>query len=550
MVVCSVSYVAISGQVAEKLVREARDHPEEQVVGVLLGGQFGSTISIEDAATGPANADATKATLTGDSIAGIADDIINKRIRGSIVGWYHSHVRGGVFMSETDVETQLKLQQFSPLVTAMVIDTQTVASGFFRADPKTREAVSVPSQNARAEVSSPGSASYYAPERAAYPQYPTPMTQGPSTRTLLLALLIITLAVTGGILALVYYRNPTVSGGGGNLAITHAPPSGPFTIGSPVTIDANVTGSNLLNVTLAYTIIEAAPNSQGGLIIGSLVQVPMLPRSAGCTTTCTYSFTLASSEISGVSVQYYISVFDTASPPNIVRTDIYNLNVGDFSWRDDTTEVVSIRQAQTGISLPLDSINGFSDIITIRILTQPPLGVRIVPISSQVRPPNAANLIITSTENAQISYKYPIQVDAVYTVRNVQVIRSTILQLTLTDIDIAVSPTYAKTQQCYASDSCLDSNEFAQYTVTLTIYDGFTAPSGIQLLPSGLPDHTRYEILLVSQKIGTDETQTLTYSLIVRADTDSTVNRYLFSMIVRAGSITHSVDNIQFEIVD
>jgi len=158
--------------------------------------------------------------------------------------------------------------------------------------------------------------------------------------------------------------------------------------------------------------------------------------------------------------------------------------------------------------------------------------------------------MITSTENAQISYKYPIQIDAVYTVRNVQVIRSTTLQLTLTDIDIAVSPTYAKAQQCYASDSCRDSNEFAQYTVTLTVYDGFTAPNGIQLFPSGLPDHTTYQMLLVSQKIGTDETQTLTYSLIVRADLESSVNRYLFSMVVKAGTITHSVDNIQFEIVD
>jgi len=552
LVVCSVSYVAISGQVAEKLVREATEHPEEQVVGVLLGGQFGSTISIEDAATGPADVDATKATLTGDSIARIADDIINKRIRGSIVGWYHSHVRGGVFMSETDVETQLKLQQFSPLVTAMVIDAQTGTSGFFRADPKTREVVSVPSQNARAEVSSPVSTSYYAPERATYPQYPAPVTQGPSTRTLLLALLIITLAVTGGILALVYYRNPEVSGSTGNLSITHSEPKGPFTIGSAITIDANVTGSNLLNVTLAYKIIEAAPNSQGGLIIGDLAQVPMLPRSAECTTTtaCTYSYTLQSSEISGLYVQYYISVFDTASPPNIIRTDIFNLNVGDFSWRDDKTEIVAIRQAQTGVSIPLDSINGFNDLITIRILTQPPLGVRIVPISAQVRPPNAANLIITSTDSAQISYKYPIQVDAVYTIRNVQVIRSTTLQLTLTDINIAVSPTYAKTTQCYASDSCADSNEFVQYTVTLTVYDGFTAPNGIQLFPSGLPNHTSYQILLVSQKIGTDETQTLTYSLIVRADLDSTVNRYLFSMVVKAGAITHSVDNIQFEIVD
>jgi hypothetical protein len=259
---------------------------------------------------------------------------------------------------------------------------------------------------------------------------------------------------------------------------------------------------------------------------------------------------MPSSEISGVSVQYYISVFDTASPPNIVRTDIYNLNVGDFSWRDDTTEVVAIRQSQAGVSLPLNSINGFNDPVTIRILTQPPLGVRIVPTSTQVRPPGAANLVITSTENAQISSKYAIQIDAVYTIRNVQVVRSTTLQLTLTDIAIAVSPTYAKAEQCYVTDRCTDSNEFAQYTVTLTIYDGFTAPNGIQLRPSGLPDHTSHEILLVSQTIGTDEMQTLTYSLVVRADTDSVVNRYLFSMVVTGGSVTHSVDNIQFEIVD
>ena len=105
-----VSHVAISGQVIEKVVMEAREHPDEQIVGVLLGGQSGGTIVVEEAVTGPAETDATRATLTGDSIARIADDIINKRVRGSIVGWYHSHVRGGVFMSELDVETQLKLQ--------------------------------------------------------------------------------------------------------------------------------------------------------------------------------------------------------------------------------------------------------------------------------------------------------------------------------------------------------------------------------------------------------------------------------------------------------
>ena len=131
---CSVSAVTISGQILQKVVGEARNHPDEQVVGVLLGGQSGGTIVIDDAATGAAESDSTHATLTGDSIARIADDIINKRVRGSIVGWYHSHVQGGIFMSETDVETQLKLQQFSPMVVGMVIDAQTGKAGFFRAD--------------------------------------------------------------------------------------------------------------------------------------------------------------------------------------------------------------------------------------------------------------------------------------------------------------------------------------------------------------------------------------------------------------------------------
>ena len=55
----SVSHVAISSQVIEKVVMEAREHPDEQIVGVLLGGQSGGTIVVEEAVTGPAETDAT-----------------------------------------------------------------------------------------------------------------------------------------------------------------------------------------------------------------------------------------------------------------------------------------------------------------------------------------------------------------------------------------------------------------------------------------------------------------------------------------------------------
>jgi len=555
--VYSVSHVAISGQVIEKVVMEAREHPDEQVVGVLLGGQSGGNIVVEDAVTGPFEADATRATLTGDSIARIADDIVNKRIRGSIVGWYHSHVRGGVFMSETDVETQLKLQQFSPLVTAMVIDSQTGQSGFFRADAKTKESIPVPSQNAGTAVTTPAPAPYvveqatapYVVEQAMYPQAPTPPAPAPvSVRTILLVVILITLAVIGGIAALAYYR--PLGGGTTTLTITHNPPAPPFTIGNPITFDANVTGSNLLNVTLSYRIVESAPQ-QGGVIVGDLVNVPMLLKAACSTSsTCTYSYTVPSSEVSGLYIQYYISAFDTASPPNVVRTDVYTLDVGDFIWHDDKTEITVLRQIESSVTLPLDSIHSFTDPVTIRIVTQPPLGVRVVPASVQVRPPNSAVLTITSTDTAQITSKYDIEIDAVYIIHAVQIIRSTVLELTVTDVDIAVSPTYQKTLRCYSGESCDESNYHAVYTVTLTVYEGFTSPSGVNIVLTGLPDKAYYQILLLDHKIAADGTETLTYNLEIRAHSDAIVDKYLFSVVVKAGTITHSVDNLQFEIVD
>ena len=51
--VSSVSYVAISGEVMERVVRQAAETPDRQVVGVLLGGQSGDGILVDDATTGP-----------------------------------------------------------------------------------------------------------------------------------------------------------------------------------------------------------------------------------------------------------------------------------------------------------------------------------------------------------------------------------------------------------------------------------------------------------------------------------------------------------------
>ncbi len=535
--VSSVSYVAISGEVMERVVRQAAETPDKQVVGVLLGGRSGDGILVDDATTGPSESDSVHVTLPGDSIARIADDIINKRIRGSIVGWYHSHVRGGVFMSETDVETQLKLQQFSPMVAAMVIDAQTGKAGFFRADSKTKGAIPVRHETRTPTVPMP------APSPQAYypqaPQQPAPLPV--STRTIVLAVLLITLAVTGGIIALAYYR--PAGGGGGNLAIKHTPPAGPLTIAFPITFDANVTGYDLKNVTLSYRVLEQAPSGRG-FNIGDLVQVPMLLKAAGKDT---YSYTLQSSSVSGVYVNYYISAFDGSG--NVVRSDVYNLNVGDFRWKYESTDVIVTRTIVKSVQLELEPINGFQRAVKIKVVGQVPLGVQILSLDAQVIPPSPARLEIRSTDNAQLVTDFEVEIDAVYSppgVSAVQIIRSTILKMTVTDFDLDVAPIYAEVRP----------NHNATYTMTMKVYDGFTTPNGFTFYidPAGLPDKAYWRLMLVDYRIDENQQAIFTFDLIIHVPSGTKTNQlYLFDLKITAqtvgGTITHTKENIQLKVV-
>ncbi len=537
--VSSVSYVAISGQVMEKVVKEAREKPDQQIVGVLLGGQSGGAIVIEDAVTGPAESDSTRVTLTGDSIARIADDIINKRIGGSIVGWYHSHVRGGVFMSETDVETQLKLQQFSPLVTAMVIDAQTGKSGFFRADPKTKGAVPVLPQNVRTEVA-PLPPARPPINQAMYPQAPPAGAPMPiPTRTILLVVVLITLAVTGGIVALAYYGGPGTAGGG-NLNIKHTPPQPPFTIAHPITLDANVTGTDLKNVTLGYRVLEQSATGRG-FIVGDLVKVPMLLKAAGKDT---YSYTLPSADVSGLYINYYISAFDGSG--NAARSDVYNLEVGDFVWVQDRTDVVVTRTIVSSIRLEMEPINAFARAVTIKIAGSPPLGVQIRPVSTQVVPPNPAVLEIRTTDNAQLVSDYEVEVDAVYSppgVSAVQIIRKTTLVLTVTDFDF----------ELFAPDGThVKPDKEITYVMRMRVYNGFTTPDGFKISVTGLPDKATWKFVLDDYRIDNEEMSEVTYDLVIEIASGTKTGLYLFAITITAatsgGSITHYISNIQLNV--
>jgi hypothetical protein len=271
----------------------------------------------------------------------------------------------------------------------------------------------------------------------------------------------------------------------------------------------------------------------------------MLLKASCSGTVCTYSYTLPASEASGVYVQYYVSAYDTSSPPNVARTETYVLNLGYFDWGIDKTEITIVRTIASQVSIRLNSINGFNKPVTIRIVSAAPLGVDITPLSTQVAPPNSAVLRITSTDNAQIVQKYDVEIDAVYSVGAIQIIRSTILELTVTDFSIGVEPGSLQARYCTDVQTCATYDAF--YTLTLTIYQGMNAPNGIKVSVTGLPNQITYQLILVSDKISEQGTETLTYNLRVHVQSSlSTTLPALYVLTVTGtagttgGTISHT----------
>lgn len=124
--------VNLTTDVLEKISRDIR-RPYERI-GLLLGKMEEDGLWISDVVPSGVDNNSTSCVFPADKLAKVADDIVNGRITGKIVGWYHTHPGHGVFMSETDNETHCKLLQFSPHVVAMVIDPTTDEFGIWQND--------------------------------------------------------------------------------------------------------------------------------------------------------------------------------------------------------------------------------------------------------------------------------------------------------------------------------------------------------------------------------------------------------------------------------
>ena len=128
------SYVSIYKPVNDRITKVSTEDTSKEVIGLLIGSLVNDTLVIEDSITGEFSGEPHRVVLHPTTVAKIADDLIKGRLKGNIVGWYHSHTEDGIFFSQTDVETQEKLQQFSSLNVGMVVDARNGDVGYFRLD--------------------------------------------------------------------------------------------------------------------------------------------------------------------------------------------------------------------------------------------------------------------------------------------------------------------------------------------------------------------------------------------------------------------------------
>ncbi len=114
--------VKINPSVLNKILEHV-NKPYEQI-GLLIGEVNEGTVVVKEAVRGEGFADDFHSLFSPQSLARVANDLVTGKLNGRIVGWYHSHIGCGVFMSEVDIRTQLVLQQFSQYIISLVIDAK------------------------------------------------------------------------------------------------------------------------------------------------------------------------------------------------------------------------------------------------------------------------------------------------------------------------------------------------------------------------------------------------------------------------------------------
>ncbi len=112
--------VFITNRVVERISRDI-NRPFERI-GLLIGTLEDSSLWVNDLIPGGEETSEVSCVFPPKRLAQVANDIVEGRIEGRIVGWYHSHPGHGLFLSQTDLQTHMGFYQFSPYAVSLVAD--------------------------------------------------------------------------------------------------------------------------------------------------------------------------------------------------------------------------------------------------------------------------------------------------------------------------------------------------------------------------------------------------------------------------------------------
>ncbi len=502
------SYVSIWRPVNDRLVQASRESKNE-IIGILLGKLDDDTIVIEDSITGEFSARPDRVILPSHTIAKIADGLLSGRTKGKIVGWYHSHIEGGLFFSDTDTETQKNLQQFSTLITGMVIDARTGDVGYFRVNPQTGKAVRVADEKVRIYKEPTDAIS--AEARLTPPIRPTPTIEvrvrpqlAPPMSRLIVSIVLIALVASLSLLGILFYQGLPLRSA---LTISHNPIA-IATVGTPVEVKANVTGK-ALNVALFYARIDATPFTTASMASHAPSE---------------YIYLIPGEQVTG-NIKYYMKAFDASG--GSVGTPTYQIAVSDFTFLTPDLALTVYRTRSATAELGLLGINGFSQQITLTASGAPP-GLTVGFSPNPAIPGTPINMNFAANPDTS-NGTFPIGIAATHTpAQGLPITRQARVMATVADFDLRVSPT----------SRTISGGDTTTYDVTLTIQRGFADPVMISVFD--LPSDATFQTLISGNTILGAGPGTVTF--VLQISTRSTVPSGAYTLTISGvgGGIVHS----------
>jgi hypothetical protein len=450
--------------------------------------------------------------LPAASLAIIADQLLSGRLKGNIVGWYHSHTDAGLFFSQTDITTQQQLQQFSSLITGIVVDAKTGEIGCFRVAPGTNEAIRLPDANIRV----------FTDPTEAVPEIPTPLpptvtptptveVRRPSpkgiepSRRVALAIVLITLVISIGVVAAVLY-NFTRPIAEVPVVISHVPIS-MGTIGTPIEISANVTGP-ARNVTLVYSLTgesatQATMNSVGGV---------------------EYSYQIPGNQVTG-DIAYYIEAYDPSGRD--FNTTIYHIAIGDFNLASESNTLTVYRTRSATLGLQLQSTNNFSEKLEMSA-NGAPNGLIVAFSPNPAESATNVQLNFTATSETP-NGTYPITLSASYTpAQSTPVVRQVTVAVTVADFQVSLAPT----------NTVALAGSTATFTITLILQKGFVDPVKITDI-SGLPQGATYTFTASNPTVLVGGPGTTTLTLEIKIPAFTKAGTYPITIVTVGGGVSH-----------